>query len=193
MEFPINFKTIIEAHLVPSRSRTQVWKHLVPRFWSWTQPQPQKILLFKPKKKWKQWNTETRKLDLGPHFRDCISRTAVPRSRESGLHFKYHRSRITFLQLRKQDSDTGFRFQSRTQPQPQKILLFKPKKKMETMKHGNTETGSGTAFPKLYFRDCISRIAVPRSRESGLHLWDCISEITGPGLHFRDHGNGTLN
>ena len=30
MEFPINFKTIMEAHLVPSRSRTWVRKHWVP-------------------------------------------------------------------------------------------------------------------------------------------------------------------
>ena len=30
MEFPINFKTITEAHLVPSQSRTRVRKHWVP-------------------------------------------------------------------------------------------------------------------------------------------------------------------
>ena len=30
MEFPINFKTIMEAHLVPSQSRTRVQKHRVP-------------------------------------------------------------------------------------------------------------------------------------------------------------------
>ena len=65
---------------------------------------------------------ETQKLDPGPHFRDCISETAFPgpqfrdhgnrdciygtafqRSQESGLHFKYHGSGITFLQLRKQN------------------------------------------------------------------------------------------
>ena len=85
-----------------------------------TQPQPQKISLFKPKKKF--GNNETWKLDPGPHFRDCISETAFPgpqsrdhenwdcvygtafpRSRESGLHFKYHGSGITFFQLQKQD------------------------------------------------------------------------------------------
>ena len=30
MEFPINFKTITEAHLVPSWSQTRVRKHRVP-------------------------------------------------------------------------------------------------------------------------------------------------------------------
>ena len=30
MEFPINFKTITEVHLVPSQSRTRVRKHRVP-------------------------------------------------------------------------------------------------------------------------------------------------------------------
>ena len=30
MEFPINFKTIMEAHLVPSWSQTQVRKHQIP-------------------------------------------------------------------------------------------------------------------------------------------------------------------
>ena len=51
------------------------------------------------------------------------------------------------------------------------------KKKSETMKHGNTETGSRTAFP-------ISGTAVPRSQESGPHLWDHISKITGIGTSF---------
>ena len=44
----------------------------------------------------------------GPQSRDhrnwdYFYGTAFPRSRESGLHFKYHGSRITFLQLWKQD------------------------------------------------------------------------------------------
>ena len=43
------------------------------------------------------------------------------------------------------------------------------------MKHGNMETGSVTAFPRL-------------------HFWDRSPKITGigttfTGLHFRDHGN----
>ena len=48
------------------------------------------------------------------------------------------------------------------------------------MKHENMETGSGTAFPRLYFQDCISGTAVLRSRESGLHF---------TGLHFKYHGS----
>ena len=43
------------------------------------------------------------------------------------------------------------------------------------MKHGNTETGSGTAFPRLHFRD--------RSPE----ITGIGTAFTGP--HFRDHGN----
>ena len=79
MEFPINFKTIMEAHLVLSQSWTWVRKH--------------QVLILIP---------------------DTATAT--------------------------------------------KIMLFKPKKKMETMKHGNTETGSGTAFLRLHFQDRISEI-----------------------------------
>ena len=115
MEFLINFKTIMEAHLVPSQSWTRVWKHRVP----------------------------------------------IP------------------------IQDTAM---------ATKISLFKPKKKKETMKHGNTETGSGTAFPRLYFQDCISGTAVPRLRESGLHFWDhgnrdFILNIMEAGSHFFNYGN----
>ena len=120
MEFPINFKTIMEAHLVPSRSRTRVQKHQVLIL---TQPQPHKILLFKPKKKKKKkqkhGDMETgsgtaflrlyfQDWFLGPQSQDygnreCIYRTTFPRSQESGLHFKYHGSGMAFLQLLKQD------------------------------------------------------------------------------------------
>ena len=65
-----------------------------------------------------------------------------------------------------------------------KSRYLNQKKKSETMKHRDTETGSGTTFPRLYFQDCISGTAVPRSRESGLHLQDRISEITGIGTSF---------
>ena len=58
MEFPINFKTIMEAHLVLSQSWTWVRKHqvliLIPDTATAT-----KIMLFKPKKK--NGNNETRK------------------------------------------------------------------------------------------------------------------------------------
>ena len=62
------------------------------------------------------------------------------------------------------------------------------------MKHGNTETGSGTAFPRPYFRDCISGTAVPRSRELGLHFRDhrnrdFILNITEAGSHFFNYEN----
>ena len=63
------------------------------------------------------------------------------------------------------------------------------------MKHGNMETGSGTAFPRLYFRDCISGTAFPgpQSRDHGNR--DCIYGTAFPrsresGLHFKYHGSG---
>ena len=43
------------------------------------------------------------------------------------------------------------------------------------MKHGNMETGSETAFPRLHFRDRSPEIT---------GIW---TAFTGP--HFRDHGN----
>ena len=83
-------------------------------------------------------------------------------------------------------------------------------------KNGNTETGSGTAFPRLNFQDWISGTAIsgtafPRSQELGLHFKyhgsDHISSTTetrlnfGTGTvfpiswesapHFQDHGTGS--
>ena len=92
MEFLINFKTIMEAHLVPSWSRTQVWKHQVP--------------------------------------------IPIP------------------------DTATATK----------NLAIYTKKKKI-----GNKETGSGTAFPRLHFRD--------RSPE----IMGIRTAFTGP--HFRDHGN----
>ena len=118
MEFPIDFKTIMEVHLVLSLtwSWVQVLKHQVPIPVLDTATATKNFtILFKPEKK--NRNTEHRNW-----IRDCISqtvflrlhfwdrspeitgiRTAFPRSRKSGLHFKYHRSRIAFLQVWKSD------------------------------------------------------------------------------------------
>ena len=101
---------------------------------------------------------ETQKLDLGPHFQNCISETAFPglqsrdhrnqdciygtafpRSQESGLHFKYHGSRIHIFST----TETGLNF---------------------------CYHGTGTVFPiswesAPHFQDHRTRSALPRSRE----------------------------
>ena len=71
---------------------------------------------------------------------------------------------------------------------------------METMKHGNTETGSRTAFPRLHFRDRSPEIMGietafpgPQSRDHGNR--DYIYGTAFPrsresGLHFKYHGSG---
>ena len=85
MEFPIDFKTIMEVHLVLSLtwSWVQVPKHQVPIPVLDTATATKNFtILFKPEKK--NRNTETQKLDPGLHFPDCISETSFlgPQSRD---------------------------------------------------------------------------------------------------------------
>ena len=156
MEFLINFKTITEAHLVLSLSQTWVQKHRV-RFGSQTQPQPQKILLYKPKKK-KNGNNETWK--HGNWIRDCISETVFLR-----LHFQDCSPEITgigtaFMGLRFRDHgnwdfilnimEAGshfFNYRNRI-----KILISWNRDCISDI------TGVGTAFPKSRDRVCTSEI-----------------------------------
>ena len=94
MEFPIDFKTITEVHLVPSRSRVHVQKHQVP--------------------------------------------IPIPDTAAAQKNLTIY------------------------------TIFF-----LETMKPGNTENGSGTAFLKLYFLDCISVTAVLRSWKLGIQIIEC--------------------
>ena len=74
MEFPINFKTIMKVHLVPSRSWVRVLEHPVPVTVTVT----------------KNLGIKTKKMKQGIGNRDCKSETAFPRSWKSGLYFRDH-------------------------------------------------------------------------------------------------------
>ena len=74
MEFPINFKTITEAHLVLSRSQTQV-----PEI------------------------TGIRTAFTGPHFRDHGNQDFILNITEAGSHFFNYGNRIKFLISRNWD------------------------------------------------------------------------------------------
>ena len=91
MEFPINFKTIMKVHLVPSRSRVRVPEHPVPI--------PVPVTVTVTVTVTKNLGIKTKKMKQGIGNRDCKSETAFPRSRKSGLYFRDRGNRVRISEI----------------------------------------------------------------------------------------------
>ena len=87
MEFPINFKTIMKVHLVPSRSRVRVPEHPVP------------IPVLVTVTVTKNLGIKTKKMKQGIGNRDCKSETAFPRPWKSGLYFRDRGNRVRISEI----------------------------------------------------------------------------------------------